>query len=109
MKKLLLQSMQGLSSAGVGNNGLTECTDPTLGPRLGTKSLRGGGVAVLEPLIQRAAMTGLNIWGQELYLEEATLSTAPPVCRGLRPPEALCLGLLRLPRWKEYGSPSPGA
>lgn len=37
--------------------------------------LEGGGVAVLETLVQGVAKPGLDIQGQELYLEAPYLAT----------------------------------
>lgn len=59
-------------------NGFTEQT-PLKDPMPGTMSLEGGEGALLETFIQGVAMPRLDIQGQELYLEDATLSSATPV------------------------------
>lgn len=53
----------------------------------GTMSLEGGEGTVLETFIQGVAMPNLDIQGQELYLEDATLSSATPIFWGLHSPE----------------------
>lgn len=68
-------------------------------------TLEGGGVTVLEILIQGLAMPRLDAQGQEVHLENATLSSATPIHWGPHPPETFCLGVLKPPRGEEPGMP----